>query len=241
MCCRFYIDKESPEMQTIIAQMNRSPLMQRWPSTQSEAFALDVQTSSLQASFLSSRTPEAQLHGSLSPTALSTPNVIPPLDIRPTDLAPVIAPDRNGQPAIFPMQWGYNARSLLINARVETAAEKPTFREDWIRHRCIIPASGYYEWEHLSAPDSKPKTGDKYAIYPVHSTMTWLCGLYRIEAGLPHFVVLTREPADSIRFIHDRMPLILSEDHLFSWLAPTTNPADILPHAITDMTFLRIS
>ena len=51
MCCRFYIDKESPEMQTIIAQMNRSPLMQRWPSTQSEAFALDVQTSSLQASF----------------------------------------------------------------------------------------------------------------------------------------------------------------------------------------------
>lgn len=241
MCCRFYIDKESPEMQKIIAQMNRSPLMQRWPSTQSEAFALDAQTSSLQASFRSSRTPEAQLHGSLSPTALSTPNVIPPLDIHPTDLAPVIAPDRNGQPAIFPMQWGYNARSLLMNARVETAAEKPTFREDWIRHRCIIPASGYYEWEHLSAPDSKPKTGDKYAIYPVHSTMTWLCGLYRIEAGLPHFVVLTREPADSIRFIHDRMPLILSEDHLSSWLDPTTNPASLLPHAITDMTFLRIS
>ena len=241
MCCRFYIDKESPEMQKIIAQMNRSPLMQRWPSTQSEAFALDAQTSSLQASFLSSRTPEAQLHGSLSPAALSTLNVIPPLDIRPTDLAPIIAPDRNGQPAVFPMQWGYNARSLLINARVETAAEKPTFREDWIRHRCIIPASGYYEWEHLSAPDSKPKTGDKYAIYPVHSTMTWLCGLYRIEAGLPHFVVLTREPADSIRFIHDRMPLLLPEDYLSSWLAPTTNPVGLLQHAITDMTFLKIS
>ena len=83
MCCRFYIDKESPEMQKIIAQMNRSPLMQRWPSTQSEAFVLDAQTSSLQASFPSSRAPEAQLHGSLSPTALSTPNVIPPLDILP--------------------------------------------------------------------------------------------------------------------------------------------------------------
>ena len=75
MCCRFYIDKESPEMQKIIAQMNRSPLMQRWPSTQSEAFVLDAQTSSLQASFLSSRTPEAQLHGSLSPTALSDARV----------------------------------------------------------------------------------------------------------------------------------------------------------------------
>lgn len=241
MCCRFYIDKESPEMQKIIAQMNRSSLMQRWPSTQSETFAADAQISSLRADVLSSSAPEAQLHRSMSPAALSTPNVIQPLDIRPTDLAPVIAPDRNGKPAVFPMQWGYNARSLLINARVETAAEKPTFREDWIRHRCIIPASGYYEWEHLTAPDSKPKTGDKYAIHPTHSTMTWLCGLYRIEAGLPHFVVLTREPADSIRFIHDRMPLLLSEDHLSSWLAPTINPADFLPHAITDMTFLRIS
>lgn len=241
MCCRFYIDKESPEMQKIIAQMNRSSLMQRWPSTQSETFAADAQISSLRADILSSPASEAQLHGSMSPAALSTPNVITPLDIHPTDLAPVIAPDRNGKPAVFPMQWGYNARSLLINARVETAAEKPTFREDWIRHRCIIPAGGYYEWEHLTAPDSKPKTGDKYAIHSTHSTMTWLCGLYRIEGGLPHFIVLTREPADSIRFIHDRMPLLLPEDYLSSWLAPTSNPADLLPHAITDMTFLRIS
>ena len=83
MCCRFYIDKESPEMQTIIAQMNRSPLMQRWPSTQSEAFVLDAQTSSLQARFLALRPPEAQLHCSLSPTAISPPDVIPPLDILP--------------------------------------------------------------------------------------------------------------------------------------------------------------
>lgn len=241
MCCRFYIDKESPEMQKIIAQMNCSLLMQRWPSTQFEAFAVGSQPSSLHDGIPSSPPQDAQIHSSASIAAASMPSATTPLDIRPTDLAPVIAPDRNGQPAIFPMQWGYNARSLLINARVETAAEKPTFREDWIRHRCIIPASGYYEWEHLSAPDSKSKTGDKYAIHPMHSTMTWLCGLYRIEAGLPHFVVLTREPADSIRFIHDRMPLLLSEEHLFSWLAPTTNPADILPHAITDMTFLRIS
>ena len=152
MCCRFYIDKESPEMQKIIAQMNRSPLMQRWPSTQSETFAADAQISSLRADILSSPAPEAQLHGSMSPTALSILNVITPLDIHPMDLTPVIAPDRNGKTAIFPMQWGYNVRSLLINARVETAAEKPTFREDWIRHRCIIPASGYYEWEHLNAP-----------------------------------------------------------------------------------------
>ena len=111
MCCRFYIDKESPEMQKIIAQMNRSPLMQRWPSTQSETFAADAQISSLRADILSSPAPEAQLHGSMSPTALSILNVITPLDIHPMDLTPVIAPDRNGKTAIFPMQWGYNVRS----------------------------------------------------------------------------------------------------------------------------------
>lgn len=103
MCCRFYIDKESPEMQKIIAQMNRSPLMQRWPSTQFEAFAVGSQPSSLHDGIPSSPAQDAQIHSSASIAAASMPSATTPLDIRPTDLAPVIAPDRNGQPAIFPM------------------------------------------------------------------------------------------------------------------------------------------
>ena len=99
-------------------------------------------------------------------------------EIRPTDIAAVIAPARNGQRAVFPMQWGFHlpgSDKPLVNARCETAATKPTFKDAWQSHRCIIPASYYYEWEHFKSPDGKVKTGDKYAIQPIGSTVTWLC------------------------------------------------------------------
>ena len=158
-------------------------------------------------------------------------------EIRPTDVAPVIAPDRAGNRAVFPMKWGYTGRSLLLNARTETAAVKPTFREDWQRHRCIVPASWYFEWEHLQGNDGRKHIGGKYMIQPRDSSMTWLCGLYRIEEGLPVFVVLTREPGEELRFLHDRMPLILPEQYIGEWIRPDTRPEDLLGEALTDMVF----
>ncbi len=158
-------------------------------------------------------------------------------EVRPTDVVPVIAPDRRGARAVFPMKWGFSGRTLLMNARSETAAAKPTFSEAWARHRCIVPASWYFEWEHRQGNDGKVHTGDKYMIQPKGSSMTWLCGLYRIEEGLPVFVVLTREPGEGIRFIHDRMPLILPEHLVEAWIRPDRRPEELLPHALTDMVF----
>ena len=158
-------------------------------------------------------------------------------EICPTDVVPVIAPDRHGSRAVFPMKWGFSGRSLLLNARSETAASKPTFREAWERHRCIVPASWYFEWEHLRGENGRVRTGDKYRIQPRGSTMTWLCGLYRIEEGLPVFVVLTREPGASIRFLHDRMPLIMPEQLVNEWIRPDAKPETMLPYALTDMHF----
>ena len=158
-------------------------------------------------------------------------------EIRPTDVVPVIAPNRAGDRAVFPMKWGFSGKSLLMNARSETAGVKPTFKESWERRRCIIPASWYFEWEHLRGNDGKTRTGDKYMIQPKDSPMTWLCGLYRIEEGLPVFVVLTREPGEEIRFIHDRMPLILPEKYIDAWIRPDTKPEELLPAAMTDMVF----
>nr|MCR5672586.1 SOS response-associated peptidase [Lachnospiraceae bacterium] len=164
-----------------------------------------------------------------------TSTVVSAGEIRPTDVVPVIASNRAGKQSVFPMRWGYNVKTLLINARVETAQEKPTFREDWKSHRCIVPASYYFEWEHLKANDGKTKTGDKYLIQPKNSTMTWLCGLYRFENELPHFVILTREAADPIRFIHDRMPLIMPEDKVNEWIRPDADPNELIDFALSDM------
>ena len=74
-------------------------------------------------------------------------------------------------------------------------------------------------------------------IQPKGDTMTWLCGLYRIEEGLPVFVILTREPGEEIRFIHDRMPLILPGTCVADWIRPDTDPKELLPLALTDMVY----
>ena len=157
-------------------------------------------------------------------------------EIRPADLVPVLATSRAGKPAVFPMLWGFQGKqSLLINARAETAAEKPAFRDSWQSHRCAIPASWYYEWEHLSSPDGKTRTGRKYLIQPEGSALSWLAGLYRLEDGLPRFTVLTQEPSPEVRFIHDRMPVLFPREVISAWIRPDQDPAPLLAKSLRAM------
>ena len=162
-------------------------------------------------------------------------------EVRPADLAPVLATSRGGEKAVFPMLWGFNVqnRSLLPNARSETAASKPLFQEAWKAHRCVIPASWYYEWEHFVRPNGKKETGEKYLIQPKGDRVTWLCGLYRFEEDLPHFVILTKAPSEQIAFIHDRMPLMLREKDIDEWISPDTKPEEVVYRAVTDLHFER--
>ena len=159
-------------------------------------------------------------------------------EIRPTDIVPVIASNRRGEKSAFPMIWGFtlpNSNNPVVNARTETASKKPMFMDAWKSRRCMIPASWYYEWEHFRSPDGKVKTGSKYIIQPCNSTVTWLCGLYRMENDLPVFTILTREPSDELSSIHDRMPLILPEDKIDEWIHPDSDPDALLSFALTDM------
>ena len=160
-------------------------------------------------------------------------------EVRPTDIAPVIATSKKGNKACFPMQWGFNVakRPVLPNARLETAASKPLFQAAWKAHRCVIPASWYYEWEHFLRPNGRKETGEKYLIQPKGDHITWLCGLYRFEDGLPHFVVLTRSPSEEISFIHDRMPLMIREQDVDEWISPDAKPDEIAYRAVTDLHF----
>ena len=100
-----------------------------------------------------------------------------------------------------------------------------------------MPASYYFEWEHLTDEKDRKRTGDKNRIQPVDSTMTWLCGLYRIESGLPAFVILTREPGEEIRFIHDRMPLIMPREYVDEWIRPDAKPEELIKASLTEMEF----
>ena len=161
-------------------------------------------------------------------------------EVRPTNVVPVTASNKVGERSVFPMKWGFTGRTLLVNARTETASTKATFKNAWASHRCIVPASWYFEWEHIILNDGRKKTGQKYLLQPKGSTMTWLCGLYRIEEGLPVFVVLTREPGEEIRFIHDRMPLILPKELINPWIHPDTRPEELLGEALTDMVYEKV-
>lgn len=162
-------------------------------------------------------------------------------EIRPTDMAAVIAPSAFGERAAFPMIWGYHIPGIqrpVVNARAESAKDKPSFSADWRRHRCIIPASYYFEWEHIKRPDGRVKTGDKYAIRPKGPAMTCLAGLYRIEEErdlkYPVFTILTREPGEALSHIHNRMPVILPEDRIDDWINPDADPEKIIRAALTD-------
>lgn len=163
-------------------------------------------------------------------------------EIRPTDIAAVIAPARNGQRAVFPMQWGFSINGLktpIVNARIESAAEKPAFRDSWYRRRCVIPASWYYEWQHYKTSDGRMRTGEKYAIQPRDSEITWLAGLYRFEEKgkfrYPVFVVLTREPCEAVSTIYDRMPVILPESAVDEWIALDGKPDEIAERSLIDV------
>ncbi|MBR3582675.1 MAG: SOS response-associated peptidase family protein [Kiritimatiellae bacterium] len=158
-------------------------------------------------------------------------------DVRPTDVVPVLAPGRDGAPRPFPMQWGFRLPDgpLLVNARSETAAVKPAFRDSWLRRRCAIPATCYYEWEHRPGPSGRTVPGTKYAIRHPDAPVLWLCALYRMEAGLPVFAVLTRPAPAPLSDLHPRMPLILPADAIPRWLAPAADPAPLLPLALSSL------
>lgn len=154
-------------------------------------------------------------------------------EISPNALAPVIANNRRLVPAPFAMKWGYTLPDgkPVTNARSETAAEKPLFRDGMLNRRCLVPATSYFEWE------KRGRERIKYAIRPAGHPVFYMAGVYRLEGGRPVFAILTREPAEPIAFIHDRMPVILPAEAKAEWLNIRSDGRDVLKSALTDMSY----
>ena len=157
-------------------------------------------------------------------------------EIFPSVVMPVVASSRAGERRVFPMKWGFSGgKGLLINARAETAAVKPAFRESWAKHRCAIPASWYFEWEH----DEKKRAGQKYALKPEGAGLVWFAGLYRMEADLLVFVILTRPATERLAWMHDRMPVMLPGASVGEWVRPDKRPEPLVENCLTQVNWER--
>ena len=110
------------------------------------------------------------------------------------------------------MRWGFpgfEKGKLLINARAETALERPTFRESVQDRRCIIPARGFYEWN---------KSKEKFIFERKETPVLFIAGCYNWYEGQERFVILTTDANSSVAPVHNRMPLILEPEELKDWV-----------------------
>ena len=138
-------------------------------------------------------------------------------EIFPTNQAPVFVAE-NGLLQTTLMKWGfpqYKGNGVIINARAEAAPEKHTFKTALESRRCVIPTTGFYEW----AKDPESQKKDKYLFNLQESPMLYIAGIYNIFPGdLSRFVVLTTAANESMKEVHDRMPVVLGENELGLWI-----------------------
>ena len=166
-------------------------------------------------------------------------------NIAPTQEAPVIRLAKDGDGGERPrelamLRWGLVpswAKDLavgnkMINARAESVAEKPAFRKALEKRRCIVPATGFYEW--TGAPGQKQPHAVTFADHPLFG-FAGLWERWKDASGAPidTFAIVTTDANETVASIHDRMPVIIPADKTDVWLQGETAEAVKLltPHA----------
>lgn len=188
--------------------------------------------------------------------------VLPPWDynVAPTSFQPVIRSDHDtGERELTLMRWGlvpYFAKDLksfgysTVNARAESVATSPTFSAAFERHRCLVPADGFYEWkllptQTLFGPDPTAKPSKKKAaaaakrpyVYRLASgapfAFAGLWDRWKDPAGgaLESFSIITTTPNELTAEVHNRMPVILRSQDYDLWLAHDLAPSHVPSYA----------
>jgi putative SOS response-associated peptidase YedK len=144
-------------------------------------------------------------------------------EIFPTDVVPVLTPDKDkAVPHLF--SWGFpsfHGKRVIINARSETIHEKPMFRASVEKRRCVIPSTGFYEWDC----DKK-----KFLYNAPDSPLLYMAGIYNQFEGENRFVILTTDSNSSVKDVHERMPLVLTKKQMQEWLFDDRAVDDIICH-----------
>ncbi len=155
-----------------------------------------------------------------------TPSLEPRFNVAPGQDVATVSEDRDGRRVLVPRRWGLvpfwakdpKLGARLVNARCESAAEKPAYRDALRRRRCLVPADGFFEWAHEGRGPRQPW----YATRPDGICFA-IAGLYERwrdpEGGwLETCVLLTTEANRRLAAVHDRMPVVLAPAAWPLWL-----------------------
>jgi putative SOS response-associated peptidase YedK len=194
------------------------------------------------------------------------PFFAPRYNIAPRQQAPVIVLDQF-QPTLKLMRWGLipawakdeSIGDKLINARAETITEKPSFRKQFDRQRCLVPADGFYEWQR------RDKSFTPFRFTMRDNSFFCFAGIYEkwirppkegeFEFGdldepppsrvIETFSIITTTANEMVAAVHDRMPVILHPNHWLWWIDDRSKGESVKsllsPHPAEDMDCYRVS
>jgi putative SOS response-associated peptidase YedK len=151
----------------------------------------------------------------------------PRFNIAPASLVPVIRQSPEGERVAGLLRWGLVSHwakdpaigAKLANARGESVAEKPSFRDAFRRRRCLVPVSGFYEWK------AEGKAKQPFYIQARSRELLAVAGLWeswRDPSGdiLRSFCLITTGANAVMDLIHERMPVLIPPEHFAAWLDP---------------------
>lgn len=153
------------------------------------------------------------------------PLLEPRYNIAPTQPVPIVRQDARGRREMVLVRWGLipswskgpDPRFSMINARAETAAQKPAYRSAFRYRRCLVPADGFYEWRKVDG-GKQP-----YVLRPGNDQALALAGLWEHWQDadgneLESCSILVRAANDQVAPVHDRMPVVIGPDAFDLWL-----------------------
>lgn len=142
-------------------------------------------------------------------------------EIFPTNLAPIMIEEEKQISPVLSV-WGFpkfDQKGVIINARAETAFEKRTFRDSLMNRRCIIPSTGFYEWD---------KDKKKFLFRLEDTNALYMAGLYTNYRDEMRYVILTTDANESMKEVHNRMPLVISKKEIATWIMDDSATNDLL-------------
>lgn len=161
---------------------------------------------------------------------IGTDITLPPrFNVAPSQLVPVVRADGRGGRELVAMKWGLVPHwnrdpkpTAYVNARAETAADKPAFRDAFRRRRALVVADGFYEWEHVGRR-KQPYHFRRAGGGPLAFAAVW-----DRWNGIDGFAILTTSANELVRPLHDRMPVLIDAADFAAWLDPAAHQPETL-------------